>query len=68
MVSRTGYAEKDVIDPTTSNFKLSGGLFYKLTDKIEASITANWGTGTTVYTGQTDILSRILKWVSTKPS
>ncbi len=51
MVSRTGYAEKDVIDPTTSNFKLSGGLYYKLTSSLEASLTANWGTGTTVYTG-----------------
>lgn len=50
-VSRTGYDEKDVIDPTTMNFKLSGGLYYKLTDKLEASFTANWGTGTTVYTG-----------------
>jgi len=50
-VSRTGYAEKDVIDPTTSNFKLSGGLYYKLSEKLEASLTANWGTGTTVYTG-----------------
>ncbi len=51
MVSRTGYAEKDVIDPTTSNFKLSGGLYYKLTDKLESSFTVNWGTGSTVYTG-----------------
>jgi outer membrane receptor protein involved in Fe transport len=50
-VSRTGYAEKDVIDPITSNFKLSGGLYYKLSDRLEASLTANWGTGTTVYTG-----------------
>ncbi len=50
-VSRTGYAEQDVIDPITSNFKLSGGLYYKLSDKLEASVTANWGTGTTVYTG-----------------
>jgi outer membrane receptor protein involved in Fe transport len=50
-VSRTGYGEQDVIDPTTSNFKLSGGLYYKLTSSLEASLTANWGTGTTVYTG-----------------
>lgn len=50
-VSRTAYAEKDVIDPITSNFKLSGGLYYKLTSSLEASLTANWGTGTTVYTG-----------------
>ncbi|MCX6205294.1 MAG: TonB-dependent receptor [Bacteroidetes bacterium] len=51
MVSRTGYSEKDVIDPITSNFKLYGGLYYKLTSSLEASLTANWGTGTTVYTG-----------------
>jgi outer membrane receptor protein involved in Fe transport len=50
-VSRTGYSEKDVINPETYNFKLTGGLYYKLTDKIEASFTANWGTGNSVYTG-----------------
>jgi outer membrane receptor protein involved in Fe transport len=50
-VSRTGYDEKDVIDPTTANFKLTGALHYKLTDRTEASFTANFGTGTSVYTG-----------------
>jgi outer membrane receptor protein involved in Fe transport len=50
-VSRTGYNEKDVVDPTTVNMKLSGGLYYKLTNNIEASISANWGMGNTVYTG-----------------
>ena len=50
-VSRTGYAEKDVINPITSNFKLSGGLYYKLTNDLQASLSANWGTGNTVYTG-----------------
>ncbi len=50
-VSRTGYAESDVIDPTTLNMKLTGGLFYKLTDKIEASFNVYFGTGNSVYTG-----------------
>lgn len=50
-VSRTGYAEKDVIDPTTLNMKLTGGIHYKLTDKIEASFNAYFGTGNSVYTG-----------------
>lgn len=50
-VSRTGYLEKQVVDYNTYNFKLSGGLYYKITNDIEASLTANWGTGTTVYTG-----------------
>lgn len=50
-VSRTGYAEKDVVDYNTYNVKLTGGLYYKITDNVEASLLAYWGTGTTVYTG-----------------
>lgn len=50
-VSRTGYAEKDVVDPTTINMKLSGQLCYKITNKITASFTSYFGTGNTVYTG-----------------
>jgi outer membrane receptor protein involved in Fe transport len=50
-VSRTGYYESDVVDPTTLNMKLTGGIHYKLTDKIEASFNAYFGTGNSVYTG-----------------
>jgi outer membrane receptor protein involved in Fe transport len=50
-VSRTGYTEKEVADPNTVNFKLSGALHYKVTPKIEAILAGNWGTGNTVYTG-----------------
>ncbi len=50
-VSRTGWNENNVVDPSTVNFKMTGGLYYKLTDKIEASFQANFGTGNTVYTG-----------------
>lgn len=50
-VSRTGYGEQDVINPTTLNVKLSGALHYKLTDNIEASFAVNYGTGNSVYTG-----------------
>lgn len=50
-VSRTGYAEKDVIDPKTKNIKLSGALHYRLTDKLEAQLVGYWATGNTVYTG-----------------
>jgi outer membrane receptor protein involved in Fe transport len=50
-VSRTGYNEKDVVDPTTLNFKITGGLYYKLSEKTEASFIANFGTGNSVYTG-----------------
>lgn len=50
-VSRTGYEEKDVVDYGTYSVKLSGGLYYKITPKIEASLIGYWGMGTTVYTG-----------------
>ncbi len=50
-VSRTGYAEKDLVDYNNYNVKLNGGLYYKLTNNIEASLQAYYGTGTTVYTG-----------------
>jgi outer membrane receptor protein involved in Fe transport len=50
-VSRTGYKESDIIDPTTKNIRLNGSLNYKITPNTEASFLANWGTGTTVYTG-----------------
>jgi len=50
-VSRTGYYEREVVNKNTVNFRLSGGIYYKLTEKLEASLTGNWGTGNTVYTG-----------------
>ncbi len=50
-VSRTGYAEKDVVDPTTLNVKFTGSLNYKLSDNTEASFSFYNGTGNTVYTG-----------------
>ena len=49
-ISRTGYAEKDIIDPETKNVKLSGALHYKLTSNIEAQLMGYWSTGNTVYT------------------
>jgi outer membrane receptor protein involved in Fe transport len=49
-VSRTGYHEKDIIDPQTKNIKLNAALHYKLTDKIEAQLLGYWATGNTVYT------------------
>jgi outer membrane receptor protein involved in Fe transport len=50
-VSRTGYDEKDVIDPVTKNMKVSGSIHYKINDKTEASFSAFTGSGNTVYTG-----------------
>lgn len=50
-VSRTGYLERDLIDPQTVNFKLGGAFHYKITDDIEAIAMGYFGAGNTVYTG-----------------
>ncbi len=51
LVSRTGYAEGDLVDYDAFNLKLNAGLYYKITPRVEASLIGYWGTGTTVYTG-----------------
>jgi outer membrane cobalamin receptor len=51
LVSRTGYDERNLVDYNNYNVRLTGGLYYKVTSDIEASLLVNWGTGTTVYTG-----------------
>ena len=50
-VSRTGYAEVDLLDPKTTNLKISGAVHYKISEKIEAQLMGYWATGNTVYTG-----------------
>lgn len=51
LVSRTGYAEADLVDYNSYSVRLNAGAYYKITPDIEASLLAYWGTGTTVYTG-----------------
>ncbi len=50
-VSRTGYAEKDLVDYNSYNLRLSAGMNYKLSAGTEASFLGYFGTGTSVYTG-----------------
>lgn len=49
-VSRTGYAERDLVDPNTVNFKLGGAFHYKINDNIEAIAMGYIGSGNSVYT------------------
>ncbi len=50
-VSRTGYKEKDIVNPNTVDFKLSGAVSYKLSQRTSLNAEGYWGTGNTVYTG-----------------
>ena len=51
LVSRTGYYEKDMVDYDAKNLKFFGGLYYNINSNTQLSLTANWGSGTSVYTG-----------------
>lgn len=50
-VSRTGYDEKDIVNPNTFNLKAFAELSYKLTQNTSFNAEGYWGTGNTVYTG-----------------
>ncbi|MFD2288769.1 TonB-dependent receptor plug domain-containing protein [Pedobacter petrophilus] len=50
-VSRTGYNEESLVDYNTKSLKASGAVYYNFTNTIQAVAQANWGTGTSVYTG-----------------
>ncbi|MEJ7611291.1 MAG: TonB-dependent receptor [Ferruginibacter sp.] len=60
-VSRTGYNERDIINPNTVNFKTTGALHYKITPKIEAVAAAYFGTGNSTYTGSDRYSLKALK-------
>lgn len=51
LVSRSGYDESALVDYDTESLKTSTALYYNITNTIQASLQANWGTGTSVYTG-----------------
>jgi len=65
-VSRTGYEEQSLVDYNTINVKFTGGLHYKINDKLEVSFNTYFGTGTTVYTGADRYSLRNLKMAQHK--
>ncbi len=42
-VGRTGYYEKDLVNPTVRNLKFDGSLHYKLSDRVELSYGYRYG-------------------------
>lgn len=50
-VSRTGYAERDLVDYNTESIRTSASFNYKMSSEIEAVGQIYWGTGTSAYTG-----------------
>lgn len=50
-ITRNGYKESDLVDYDAKSLKASGALYYNLSNTVQATLQANWGTGTSVYTG-----------------
>ena len=50
-VSRTGYTEKEVVDPNAVNVRLLAAAHYKITDRTTLIAEGFFGSGNTVYTG-----------------
>lgn len=50
-ITRNGYQEADLVDYNTKSLKASGALYYNISSTVQATFQANWGTGTSVYTG-----------------
>ncbi len=50
-VTRTGYQETALTNYRAYNLKASAGFFYKLTDNTTASLSGNFGSANTIYTG-----------------
>ncbi len=57
-IARTGYAEEDLVDYNTWNFKTSGAIHYKVTDQMQLIASGNYGIATTMYTGDNRISLR----------
>ncbi|MFC3812482.1 carboxypeptidase-like regulatory domain-containing protein [Lacihabitans lacunae] len=51
IVSRTGFAERDLVDYNTKSLKANAALHYRVNEKVELVGQVNYGYGTTVYTG-----------------
>jgi outer membrane receptor protein involved in Fe transport len=50
-VTRTGYDENTLTNYKAYNLKVSAGLFYKISDNTTLSLTGNFGSTNTIYTG-----------------
>lgn len=49
---RSGFREQDLLESNEAkSVKLDGSLHYRITDKLEASYSYRWGSGSTVYQG-----------------
>jgi iron complex outermembrane receptor protein len=51
VTSITPYKEEDLADYNAKNYKINGGLYYRINDKAELSYLYNGGFGTSIYTG-----------------
>ena len=61
VVSRTGWAEKDLSGTQTDNFRVSGAVHYRINENLEAIAQANYSGGSSAYTTQNRFAIRDFK-------
>jgi len=64
---RTGWREGDLIESRAAeSFKYNGALHYRITDNLEANLSYQWGSGSSVYQGSERYALRDLVQTFTK--
>ena len=61
IITRTGYAEKDLTDYSTYNLKAGGSVNYRINNDLELSFQGNYAAGSSVYTAQSRFALRNFK-------
>ncbi|QNL23174.1 carboxypeptidase-like regulatory domain-containing protein [Hyphobacterium sp. CCMP332] len=51
VVTAKAWQEEYLVDYSAENIKFNGGLYYRITEGLEASYQYNYGAGTSIYTG-----------------
>ena len=57
-VTRTGYREEELVEYDIENFKLNAAIHYKINEKTTAILYGNFGSATTMYSGDNRISLR----------
>jgi iron complex outermembrane receptor protein len=52
LVTRTGYAEKDLLNYKTFNARVAASINYRINDDLELSLQGSYANGSSVYTAQ----------------
>jgi iron complex outermembrane recepter protein len=65
-IHRSGFEEVDLVDYDTRNLKLAGALHWRIRPKVEAIVSTNFATGTTVLQGENRFSLRDIRFLQNR--